>query len=86
MGIYAEGDELKTKNALDAWYLSPEKDYEQFASKFPVKVSLKDQQEKVNAMNQWVREAAIAFTPTLFINGYRLPEDYSIEDLKNIIN
>lgn len=86
MGIYAEGDELKTKNALDAWYSSPEKDYEKFAAKFPVKVSLKDQQEKVNAMNQWVREAGIAFTPTIFINGYRLPEDYSIEDLKNIMN
>ena len=85
MGISAEGNELKTMHALDAWYLSPEKDYEQFAGKFPVKESLQNQQEAVNAMNQWVREAAIAFTPTLFINGYRLPEDYSIEDLKNSI-
>ncbi|RTL55512.1 MAG: Vitamin K epoxide reductase [Sphingobacteriales bacterium] len=85
MGIYAEGNELKTRNALDAWYLSVEKDYEQFSQKFSVNPSLKDQQQEVNTMNKWVREAGIAFTPTLFINGYRLPEDYSIEDLKNII-
>jgi hypothetical protein len=36
-------------------------------------------------MKEWCEEAEISFTPTIFINGRRLPEKYRIEELKYIL-
>lgn len=70
------------EQALDDWYLSKIKDYDVFASKYPMKDELKRQDEKMKAMNQWCNEVQIDFTPTFFLNGYQLPENYSINELK----
>ncbi len=74
----------KLKIALDDWYLSPVKDYESFAKKYPIDIEkLEEQQHKVVAMTDWYNEMKIGGTPTFFINGYLLPESYDIKDLKN---
>lgn len=43
------------------------------------------QKETLEAMATWCKEAGITYTPTIFINGKRLPETYSIDELKNIL-
>ncbi len=45
---------------------------------------IKDQENKLDLMKQWCTDAEITHTPTIFINGKRLPETYSINELKNI--
>ncbi len=45
----------------------------------------RQQQEKLLAMKDWYEREGITHTPTIFINGFKLPEEYSIEDLKEII-
>lgn len=40
---------------------------------------------KVEAMSAWCDAAEITHTPTLFVNGYRLPENYDIEELRYIL-
>lgn len=74
-----------TEQAMDDWYQLGKKDYEVFAAKYPVNGQLNEQEVKIDRMKKWCDEAEIAFTPTIFINGYRLPETYSIEELKNIL-
>ena len=37
------------------------------------------------ADKQWTEETKIAFTPTIFINGYEIPKQYRPDDLKIII-
>ena len=32
--------------------------------------------------DEWCREMDISAIPTIFINGYQLPDAYSIEDLQ----
>ena len=44
---------------------------------------LKQQGEKIKNMKQWCDKAEIAYTPTFFIDGHQLPENYSIEELSN---
>lgn len=73
-----------TEAALDTWYGAKEKDYAAFAKQFPADGSLDRQGEKLEAMAAWCKEAGIQFTPTLFINGKQLPENYRIEELRNI--
>lgn len=70
------------KLALDDWYLADKKDYEVFATKYPMNGELAKQGYKMEAMDKWSKEMEIQFTPTLFINGHQLPDAYNIEDLQ----
>ena len=70
------------KQALDDWYLVDNKDYEHFAAKYPMNTGLDKQGEKIEAMFNWYNKMEVQFTPTIFINGYQLPDAYVIEDLQ----
>lgn len=82
LAIAEKGNNEKIiKQSLDDWYLSETKDYELFAAKYPMNGELQKQGNKIEAMTKWCKEMDIGFTPTIFINGYQLPDAYSIEDL-----
>jgi thiol-disulfide isomerase/thioredoxin len=86
LAIAAENNEVKTKQALDDWYLANEKDYETFAGKYKMNGQLAQQGEKIEAMQQWCNTMKVTATPTFFINGYELPDAYSIEDLEYFLH
>ncbi len=75
-------DRQKLKQSLDDWYLPDKKDYDLFAAKYPMNGELLQQRNKIEAMEKWCNNIKITFTPTIFINGYQLPDAYSIEDLQ----
>lgn len=85
LAINEKHNDLQTQQALDDWYLPDKKDYGVFASKYPMNGELKKQKEQITEMNKWCNEAGIMATPTLFLNGYRMPENYSINELKYIL-
>jgi protein-disulfide isomerase len=62
------------------------KNYEVFASQYPVNGSLEQQNNELAKMEEWCNKTEISFTPTLFINGYQLPEVYSVADLKYLLS
>ena len=70
------------KRALDDWYLDEKKDYICFAAKYPLNGELDKQGDKIEAMYNWCKKVDIKFTPTIFINGYQIPEFYNIDDLQ----
>ncbi len=82
LAVAAEGNDTKTRQALDDWYLPAEKDYEVFAAKYIMNGELGRQGDKVEAMDKWCTANDITYTPTIFINGQQLPDAYSIEDLQ----
>ncbi|HEY5464668.1 MAG TPA: cysteine peptidase family C39 domain-containing protein [Hanamia sp.] len=86
LAIAEKGDEERTKQALDDWYLAEKKDYAVFASKYPLNGELKLQGDKIKAMREWCDKTGISFTPTFFVNGYQLPEIYSVADLKYFLS
>ena len=75
-------NEKQIKKYLDDWYLPEKKDYELFAAKYPMNGELLDQGNKIEMMDKWCKATDITFTPTIFINGYQLPDAYTIEDLE----
>jgi hypothetical protein len=85
LAIAEENQQDNTQQALDDWYLNVEKDYILFASKYLMNGELKKQDSKIEAMSSWCDIADITHTPTIFINGFRLPENYKIEELKYIL-
>ena len=62
-----------------------DKDYDTFANNYPMNGELMQQDSKIDAMNEWCKAEKITHTPTLFINGYELPKEYSIEDLSEVL-
>ncbi len=84
LAVAANENRQLTEQALDDWYLPAKKEYDAFAAKYPMNGELMEQETKIDLMKAWCEEAEIAFTPTIFINGRRLPETYSINELKNI--
>lgn len=84
LAIAAKQNLQLTEQALDDWYLADKKDYDVFAAKYPMNGELIEQESKLDQMKKWCDEAEIAFTPTIFVNGKRLPERYSINELENI--
>jgi uncharacterized membrane protein len=73
------------QQALDDWYLADKKDYEAFAIRYPMNGEVKQQENQIEKMKEWCKEAEITYTPTIFLNGKRLPENYKVEELKYIL-
>lgn len=79
-------NDILVHKALDDWYLSDVKDYEKFALKYPKQNELKKQDEKIKVMRNWCEKMDIKFTPTFFVNGYQLPENYDYNELKYFLS
>ncbi len=82
MAIAEDSNNEKIKQSLDDWYLADKKDYDLFAKKYSMNGALEMQDNKIEAMDKWCKALDIHATPTIFLNGYELPNAYSIEDLK----
>ncbi|SFO16738.1 Vitamin K epoxide reductase family protein [Algoriphagus ornithinivorans] len=86
LGIASQGDLEKTRKALDEWYSQEKKEYEAFATNYPLNGELARQESNLKAMQDWAEQEQITHTPTIFINGYELPSTYAVEDLKYVLN
>lgn len=81
MSIADHASNGELKQALDDWYLPAKKDYDRFAEQHPLTTSLETQGNAIEKMHQWCQAMEISYTPTIFINGHELPEQWNIEDL-----
>lgn len=70
-------------NALKHWY-EKKYSYEAWALQYPATIGEQDK-IAIEKQREWCRVADIAFTPTIFINGYKIPTGYQIEDLKYLL-
>ena len=59
------------------WYEEKQKDYKTWAAKYPVQLIKKDFY-KLDRQKEWCKMADIMATPTLLLNGHRLPDSYLI--------
>lgn len=86
LAIAENNNENVTRQALDDWYLPAMKNFEKFAAAHPVNGAACTQGDKIAAMHEWCKKMDISFTPTFFVNGYQLPEMYSVADLKYFLS
>ena len=84
LAIYNKNNPSQMQQALDDWYLSEIQGYEIFAKKHPLNEDFLKYNNSINIMRKWCTVANITHTPTIFINGKKMPELYDIAALKNI--
>jgi len=82
LAVAAQNDSQLTEKALHDWYSQDIKDYEAFAAKYPMNGKLSEQENKVTAMYDWCLKMKIAYTPTVFLNGFQLPPTNDLTQLK----
>jgi len=70
--------------ALRFWSGLVHKDYEYFKTYFPVKTSDNSLNTIFNQSN-WCKAVNIKVTPTILIDGYLIPERYTVKDLKYML-
>ena len=78
-------DKSVIKKAMRDWYTAETKDYPVFSKKYPMNNQLNEQEIKIKEMKIWCIQNGVEYTPTYFFNGFRLPEMYSISDLKFLL-
>jgi uncharacterized membrane protein len=81
MSLQAGRDNRSLKKALDDWYEQKQKSFETWAKEHPVKEQV-DSQASLQIQREWCKTAKITGTPTVFINGRRLPHNYQPEDIR----
>jgi thiol-disulfide isomerase/thioredoxin len=78
-------DRTIIKNALHDWYAQKHKNYDEWAKAYPV-IFNPDTHYKLEKQKEWVEMAEIKATPTLLVNGYRLPHTYQLHELKYMLD
>ncbi len=76
-------DNGKLKSSLHHWFKLDNKDLSSWAERLNLtKTALKYDSEH---LDQWMNMAEVHATPSFFINGYKLPNEYRLEDIKYLI-
>ncbi len=76
----------KTAVALANWYEDKGMDFDAWVKKYPVISDSIDWLAVVNKHNDWCRIADIKSTPTLFVDGYLMADQYRLNSLRWLIN
>jgi uncharacterized membrane protein len=84
MALNESADQGLVKRALHDWYQQKQKDYKAWAKAYPVTLD-ETKFYKLQSQQEWCNIAEIKATPTLLVNGYRLPEAYQIQDIKYLL-
>jgi len=83
MALSLEEDKKRVMMALREWYNS--KDFEKWSKKFKTEIP-PAVYKACSLQKKWRTEAGLNFTPTVLLNGYLLPDQYDVEDLKYLLN
>lgn len=77
---FKDNDQLS--NCLADWFEMM--DFEKWSAKWKPNLNF-DVSSRLLQHNEWIKSSKIEFTPTLFLNGKKIPGHYNINDLDRII-
>jgi len=73
------------ERSLNDWYKQGDKKYEEWAKKYPIEYNA-DMAVVTARQKEWCSLAEITSTPTVLVNGYKLPDPYRLEDIKHLLD
>lgn len=69
-------------DALSSWFASEDKNIKSFNEKYSSQLNLEITQQHLQMMEDFCTVENINATPTIFVNGHKLPSSYSVGDLR----
>lgn len=70
---------------MDSWYHDNRQDINQWVQGISLDQVSPDAIKQLNLYSRWCELAGISATPTVFINGVKLPVAFQIKDIKRIV-
>lgn len=84
--IYLNNSSEKTKEIYAEWFEKGKSAKEEFFMKYQVNYNNKNVEQEFEKHELWKKNTGLRATPTILVNGYKLPDNYKIEDLKYFAN
>ncbi len=75
----------KLKECLEFWHKIEDKNYEKLKAEFPIISEFKETIIEIEKMSLWCYNAQIQHTPTIYYNGHILPDNYTLDELLEIL-
>jgi len=84
MSLNAAVDKGLVQQALHDWYNQEQKSYEAWSKKYPINNEFNNS-DSINKQKEWCDMINVEFTPTILLNGYKLPSLYQLDEVKYFI-
>jgi len=84
MALYKTGNIELARLAIGDWYKEQIKDFTSWKERCKVDHN-SDYFEKWKSQQKWCIDANVDVTPTIFLNGYRIPETWDASDIKYLV-
>ena len=85
IGVYQQKDG-HAMQLFDKWFEFGNFNKDLFFEEFPVEMGIEDIEKEFVKHEQWKEKSGLRATPTILVNGYKLPDNYKIEDLRFLSN
>lgn len=85
MAIYFSKDEIEKSDIFRQWFKGGKTSKEEFFRTYDMDIMNGMIINEYSRHQAWIEKTGLRTTPTILINGYKLPYNYKIEDLKYIL-
>lgn len=85
IAAYQQLSKERAWGLYEAWYAGGKSKNEAFFDGLELDDTTDDAKTEYNQHIEWHKQTGFTVTPTILVNGYRMPSTYNIEDLKNLI-
>lgn len=76
----------EAKDIYDKWFENGKLNKEEFFKLYPVNTNSHDVIREFSLHEEWKDLSGLRSTPTILVNGYKLPDNFKIEDMKYYTN
>lgn len=82
IAVYLQKSQTEREHIYTEWFEKGKFNKEAFFEKYPVDIHNTSVTEEFNRHKAWIQASQIRTTPTVLVNGFKLPDNYQVEDLK----
>lgn len=83
---YLEYERNESLHKFALWYSKEKFDYERIINNNGSRIHTKIIEEEMEKHRKWRIRTSLTETPTILVNGHKLPEEYTLEDLAMIVD
>lgn len=81
IAVYQKDGEQKAREVYSRWYAGEKRDYETIVKLHEKEIHAPEVECELKRHQAWREKSGLVATPTVLVNGYKLPNEYTLEDL-----
>ena len=74
----------EAKDIYDQWFEKGKFNKEEFFKQYPIDTEAQEIVDEFELHEQWKEKSGLRATPTVLVNGYSLPDNFKIEDIRYV--